>query len=259
MKSSEEKSLRYVLRHYKPGTFDTRRAICKFELRRQGHTLHRTLLMWVLGVAAIALFVYGLYGWFSTAEKVEPWTQLTAANHTETYVLPDSSRVTLYPESTLRYQKGKFGRRERSVLVSGKAYFRVSPDPACPFRVTGRYGTVRVLGTAFEFDEMSREGETVVYVTEGRVAFAVKETFGGIFLYPGMAASLKDGAGMPEEMHRMYPILPHGRPERSSMRIRRWRKCSGNCPPTTASVSRPKIPARCSRRSLTSTKGWMAS
>ncbi len=145
MKSSEEKSLRYVLRHYKPGTFDTRRAIRKFELRRQGHTLHRTLLMWVLGVAAIALFVYGLYGWFSTAEKVEPWTQLTAANHTETYVLPDSSRVTLYPESTLRYQKGKFGRRERSVLVSGKAYFRVSPDPACPFRVTGRYGTVRVL------------------------------------------------------------------------------------------------------------------
>lgn len=205
MKSSEEKSLRYVLRHYKPGTFDTRRAIRKFELRRQGHTLHRTLLMWVLGVAAIVLFVYGLYGWFSTAEKVEPWTQLTAANHTETYVLPDSSRVTLYPESTLRYQKGKFGRRERSVLVSGKAYFRVSPDPACPFRVTGRYGTVRVLGTAFEFDEMSREGETVVYVTEGRVAFAVKETFGGIFLYPGMAASLKDGAGMPEEMHPDVP------------------------------------------------------
>ena len=106
MKSSEEKSLRYVLWYYKPGTFDTRRAIRKFELRRQGHTLYRTLLMWVLGVAAIALFVYGLYGWFSTAEKVEPWTQLTAANHTETYVLPDSSRVTLYPESTLRYQKG---------------------------------------------------------------------------------------------------------------------------------------------------------
>ena len=62
-----------------------------------------------------------------------------------------------------------------------------------------------MLGTAFEFDEMSREGEPVVYVTEGRVAFAVKETYGGIFLYPGMAASLKDGAGMPEEMHPDVP------------------------------------------------------
>lgn len=85
----------------------------------------------------------------------------TAVGESRDLLLDDSTMVTLGPASTLRVAAG-YGRNERTVDLSGEAWFRVRHDDARPFSVRAA-GTITLdIGT--EFTVRALEGDSIVRV-----------------------------------------------------------------------------------------------
>lgn len=115
--------------------------------------------------------------------------------------LPDGTKVWLNAASSLKYPAAFTG-NERSVELTGEAYFEVARNPALPFRVNvqaheeGNKMKVEVLGTRFNI--MAYDDEELVKTTllEG----AVKVTGNGSSkrLNPGQGASLNKRNGSME-------------------------------------------------------------
>ncbi len=130
-------------------------------------TQWRPALRW----AAVVLLGLGL-GWWPRHEAATApahWVQRTNASQPpQLLVLADGSRVTLYPGSTLRYADGLAGTR-REVYLRGKAFFKVTKNPARPFLVFTDKLVTTVLGTSFLVTAYAG-AEAKVAVREGRVA-----------------------------------------------------------------------------------------
>ncbi|WP_042371630.1 FecR family protein [Bacteroides neonati] len=194
MKDIEKKCLQFVLRYYKLGALDTQKAIRNFELKN-GLVQRNSRIYWYTGIAAtILLFIVsGIY--FYNIDTKEDWTKLVAANSTETYLLPDSTAVTLSPHSSLSYQPSGFAHKNRQVAMSGKIYFSVKRNEKLPFEIVGSISRVRVLGTRFQVIENHENSQ--VCVVSGKVLFTAKGQDKGIILTKGMEATLADGEQMP--------------------------------------------------------------
>jgi len=87
------------------------------------------------------------------------------------HVLPDSSRVWLRDGSSLRYDTAF---DQRSVELSGEAFFEVARDPDRVFTVEIGGAMARVLGTKFNLKQLEN-GNVELMVTEGKVAFGAQE------------------------------------------------------------------------------------
>jgi ferric-dicitrate binding protein FerR (iron transport regulator) len=85
--------------------------------------------------------------------------------------LADGTRVHLNAESEIQYP-GRFSEDQRTVRLTGEAYFEVEADTVRPFVVTTETATVRVLGTAFMVDAYADSARTHVAVRHGRVTLA---------------------------------------------------------------------------------------
>lgn len=84
-------------------------------------------------------------------------------------LLPDGSKVTLNPGSSLSYDP-PFNQSLREVTLTGEAFFEVKHDETRPFVVhTGELVT-EVLGTSFRIKQNSRGKSVEVSVREGRVS-----------------------------------------------------------------------------------------
>jgi len=85
--------------------------------------------------------------------------------------LPDGTAVTLNANSTLLLDGPTWAKEERTVELTGEAYFNVTksagPNGARPFLVRTGASVVRVLGTRFNVRE--RRGGTRVFLEEGKV------------------------------------------------------------------------------------------
>jgi transmembrane sensor len=77
-------------------------------------------------------------------------------------ILPDGSKVWLDAASSVRYPTAFTG-KERSVELSGEAYFEIAPNARQPFLITSNGVTVQVLGT--EFNLMAYQDEDAVRTT----------------------------------------------------------------------------------------------
>lgn len=84
-----------------------------------------------------------------------------------TVILPDSSTVTLYPQSKVAYFADT-ETNERKTELKGKAFFKVKPNAKHPFILTSNKTSIRVLGTSFLVDGTGHS-ETGVFVHEGTV------------------------------------------------------------------------------------------
>lgn len=122
-------------------------------------------------------------------------------------VLPDGSQVWLNAASAIRYPVA-FAGNERTVEVTGEAYFEVAKDPQKPFRVhifslaTGESkGTTEVLGTHFNIKAHDGEGAIKTTLVEGSVKVSSREPGVGsraskiesrhtVILKPGQQASI---------------------------------------------------------------------
>jgi transmembrane sensor len=86
--------------------------------------------------------------------------------------LPDGSRITVGPASTLRYPDRIEARAVREVYLAGDAYFEVIHDEARPFVVRTTHAVARDLGTAFLVRAHDDMPHVDVIVVEGLVSLA---------------------------------------------------------------------------------------
>ena len=94
---------------------------------------------------------------------------LSANNGNRQIHLPDGSSVTLRDGGNLKYNSD-FGKKGRSLELSGEAYFDVVHNEKMVFTIRTHQSVVEVLGTAF----LVKSSETMdqVFVSRGSVRFA---------------------------------------------------------------------------------------
>ena len=107
--------------------------------------------------------------------------------------LPDGSLVWLNAASSLRYPAA-FAAGERTVELTGEAYFEVAPDKQRPFRVVTARQHIEVMGTHFNVNAYADEPQEQTTLLEGsvRVAGAVSQL--AKLLTPQQQASVSDAA-----------------------------------------------------------------
>lgn len=102
--------------------------------------------------------------------------------------LPDGSKVWLNAASSLKYPV-VFAGKERSVDITGEAYFEVAKDPSRPFRVHLNNMEVEVLGTHFNINGYADEDAVRTTLLEGKVKVLVADQ--SKYLLPGQQAQLR--------------------------------------------------------------------
>ena len=145
------------------------------------HPMVRTVAFskkrWWYAAAAIVIGVVAMAGYiFQNQDKeteqyayraVTPSKQLVESVNTSTktirLTLPDESIVELAPDSRIGYPNDFDSSHTRDVYLSGEAFFKVTKDPARPFRVFANEIVTKVLGT--NFSVRSFEKDTIIQVT----------------------------------------------------------------------------------------------
>lgn len=192
MKTPDEKSLSFVLQYYKQHKLDTQKALKAFKDKYQitGHKTPSTLYWWLIPtVAAVALITFLV---FPRLASFTAWQEVTAHSHTVKYMLPDSSFITLYPHSSIRFHQKDYTAHERTVFMTGKVAFSVKHDSNRPFTVEGNLSQIRVMGTVFTVDE-SRKDTATIFVTSGKVMCHSIGKKDAVILTKGMKAQVIKG------------------------------------------------------------------
>ena len=101
------------------------------------------------------------------------FNEVTAPYGTMTrIVLPDSSRVWINTGSSLEYPSRFRAGEQRTVRMTGEAYFEVHADEKRPFVVEVGGLSVTAKGTAFNINAYDKLRETVVTLVSGKVDVA---------------------------------------------------------------------------------------
>jgi ferric-dicitrate binding protein FerR (iron transport regulator) len=96
--------------------------------------------------------------------------------------LPDGTKVWLNAESSLRFPTA-FTEKQRTVELTGEAYFDVAPNKDQPFLVKAGATETRVLGTEFNVMAYADEGPVKTTLLEGSVQMGLGEV--SALLRPG--------------------------------------------------------------------------
>lgn len=104
--------------------------------------------------------------------------------------LQDGTKVWLNAASKLTYPQSFTAALNRKVTLSGEAYFEVAKDKTHPFIVETAGQLVKVLGTHFNINSYTDEGDTKTTLLEGSVKVSGLTE---IVLKPGQQATFKAG------------------------------------------------------------------
>ena len=139
----------------------------------------RTLIGWSAGIAASLLIVVATYLYVSDPPEVRELSSKKIESHsspgfvtnttkgTLITMLPDSSKVSLEPGSTMKFI---YNSTERTVSLKGEAFFEVTHNPEIPFFVHANEVTTKVLGTSFSVKAREGDPRITVAVKTGRVS-----------------------------------------------------------------------------------------
>jgi ferric-dicitrate binding protein FerR (iron transport regulator) len=103
--------------------------------------------------------------------------------------LSDGTVVWLNAESSLRYPV-VFSGSDRTVEVTGEAYFEVAKDPSKKFFVRSAALTTEVLGTHFNVNTYHDETSMKVTLLEGSIRVSAKDELHAVQLKPGQQAEV---------------------------------------------------------------------
>jgi len=111
-------------------------------------------------------------------------------------VLADGTKVWLDAGSSITFPVAFTG-KERSVKISGEAYFEVVHNEAHPFKVIAKDQVIEDIGTHFNVDAYNDEKEITTTLLEGAVKVSVDGATStvekaGIMLKPGQKSVLKN-------------------------------------------------------------------
>ena len=137
----EEKDIRFVARFYRENRLDTTQAWQKLGIGKQRN--NSILLYRLITIAAVTFLIAG-FSWWWIYDR-QDWIVIASSAHAVKEVtLPDNSHITLAENSALQYDRLAYGKKNRNVTLNGKAYFSVTHQEQCPFRVqTEQSGKVR--------------------------------------------------------------------------------------------------------------------
>lgn len=105
-------------------------------------------------------------------------------------VLPDGTTAWLNAASSIQYP-AVFTGKERRVTVTGEVYFEIAANANAPFIVATPKEEITVLGTAFNINAYSNEGDERTTLLNGRIRVAVRANGAiadGSVLAPGQQA-----------------------------------------------------------------------
>ena len=156
-----------------------------------------TISPWIYVAAMVVIVFFCGTIAFQSGKRVlqNQLTQITVeapyGSKTKLY-LPDGTLVWLNAGSKMSYAQD-FGINERSLNLSGEAYFEVTRNEEIPFKVHTEELDVKVLGTKFNFRNYKDDLEAKVCLLEGKVALNTrqKETI----LHPDQQALLDKKTG----------------------------------------------------------------
>ena len=154
----------------------------------------RPMFAWSTITKYAALFVLAAgLAWlgYTQLNSPEQWAQVaTLAGERKVFYLPDSSRVVLNENSSLRFHKN-FNGSERLVELSGEGFFDVTKNPKQPFVIHSNESQTKVLGTSFNVKALKGTKEVTVTVATGKVSFASLSTNKKVILTPGFTGRLQ--------------------------------------------------------------------
>jgi transmembrane sensor len=105
-----------------------------------------------------------------TSGKKESLKEIINETQVELYLdLPDSSKITLKPNSKISYEP-LFAGTIREVFLAGEAFFDVRKKPGRPFVVYANGLVTKVLGTSFSVKAFETDEKVIVKVQTGKVA-----------------------------------------------------------------------------------------
>ncbi|HEU5146502.1 MAG TPA: FecR domain-containing protein [Chryseosolibacter sp.] len=201
------------------------------EIKKRLRMSSPTVRLWpaLLKIAAVVLMGLALVYFFDSASLEPRGEQQSAANSQEeiinnksmvanTILLPDSTLITLQPNSAIRFSKDDFNIRDRQVTLEGTASFEVSHDATRPFKVFSYDVVTTVLGTSFTIQAPSSETKITVAVQTGRVSVAhrnennnTQEPVDEIIVTPNQQVIFD-----PEEKDLTALLVPHPLPLQQS-------------------------------------------
>jgi transmembrane sensor len=120
--------------------------------------------------------------------SIELISLATRPGELASYVLPDSSVVTLNGGSLVQYPKVFSAGKREIELKDGEAFFDVRHDPSRPFTVSAGRTKTQVLGTAFSIRAYTVLKDVQVTVSRGKVGVSNAQGFpqtSTAFLLPG--------------------------------------------------------------------------
>lgn len=152
----------------------------------------RPIRTWYAAASVAAILCLGFFWLFQNQTQQHGSNELislaTRPGELASYVLPDSSVVTLNGGSQIRYPK-VFSQGKREIeLKDGEAFFDVRHDPSRPFTVSAGRTKTQVLGTAFAIRAYAVLKEVQVTVSRGKVGVSNAAGFpqaATAFLLPG--------------------------------------------------------------------------
>lgn len=121
--------------------------------------------LWTAGSAAACVLVTAA---IYTVTPASGNTTLTAHNQDTYFTLSDGSTVILQKGTSLSYP-ATFNHHNRTIQLSGKAFFNVASNAQKPFIVQSGQVTTTVLGTSFTVEAPVNHKEVTVTVATGKV------------------------------------------------------------------------------------------
>ncbi len=103
--------------------------------------------------------------------------------------LPDGSDIFLNRNTELIY-RANFGKSGRHVVLSGEAFFEISPDPSKPFTIDAGKASIEVIGTSFNIITNNPDSAVEVYVETGKVMISDNSGTQNIILDPGYVGTM---------------------------------------------------------------------
>lgn len=177
-------------------TVDTEAALKKVRRKMHGRFLVR-VMRHVSRFAAVlflpAAFLCGWYAWKYYHPSEDGYIEVkTTTGMLSSVTLPDSSKVWLNSNSTLRYPV-RFTGKTREVSLEGEAYFDVERDEDRRFIVETPAMQIEVLGTEFNVDAYNDPGrDTRTTLVEGSVQMTFSDSAGVhrvVRMSPGQSVS----------------------------------------------------------------------
>jgi len=129
---------------------------------------NKTIVFAWRAAAAVIILLLASQFIFRT-QMQQNWNEVIA-DHQQTVFLPDSSKVILAENASLKFPDS-FKGNKRKVILEGTAYFEITKNPEKPFHINAPNTEIEVLGTKFMVDAQDENIEKVL-VDEGKVAFS---------------------------------------------------------------------------------------